>query len=130
MDLLQPPPLNEDQLKASFRSYETALQRLDQSALFAELARVNGLLQEQAQTSLTSLLLRERTSEIDRLDQLSPETESQSSDPADRPRPSPQSPPQMNSWQLLSGTSRLGPRLAAKLVVSSARAQAKRTGSR
>lgn len=120
------PPITSENLKESFQSYETSLARLDQPALFAELARVNGALQQQAQSTVISLLQREPSSAIDQLDQLSPMTDPLSDEAADRPRPSQPYPERTTSLQLLSGTSRLGPRLAAKLVVASSRARANR----
>lgn len=131
--LLQPPtaPLHPSEIAEAFESYQQTLTGMSTPQLLAELARVNDLLQAQSSSLLTSQLWQASHSAIDRLDQAQ-EPMSMTSPSPSEPDPSrPTSrPPQEPSKaiSLLAGTGRLGPRLAAKLVVSSARAQTRRNG--
>lgn len=131
---LLPPtaPLDPTEIAASFEGYRQTLATMSQPALLAELARVSALLQAQSSNLLTSQLWQASHSAIDHLDQApeptsmtmpSSPSEGDPSRPASRPTPEPS-----RAINLLAGTGRLGPRLAAKLVVSSARAQARKTG--
>lgn len=122
-------PLSEREIRESFRSYQQALSSLTPESLMAELGRVNALLEAQSSNLLTSRLWQESHSRIDTLDQAQEPTWMSPSDQApDRPT-SPLSPPtQPSAISLLAGTGRLGPKMAAKLVLSSARAQSRRMG--
>lgn len=112
-----------------YDGYQQALTFLPPERLMAELTRINGLLQEQSNSLLTGALWQASHSEIDRQGP-APEplsmTPSSDQDP-DRP-PSPRSLAPTSATSLLMGTGRIGPRLAAKLVMSSARAQSHRQG--
>lgn len=130
----QPPtgPLDPAEIASAFEGYQQTIQTMPRDQLLAELARVNGLLESQSSNLLTSQLWQASHSAIDRLDQ-PPEPTSMTTGssrfdadperPASRPSPEPS-----RAISLLAGTGRLGPRLAAKLVVSSARAQARKNG--
>lgn len=121
-----PRALSEKELREAYRSYERGLARLSPEQLMAEADRVAALIQSESQRAMTSLLLQERTSSLDRLDLASDPMEAPSGGWQDRP--SPRSPASTSEppWVALSGN-RIGPRLAAKLVVASARAQSKRS---
>lgn len=119
-----PRPMTEAQLHASFASYQRGLAMLSPSELMAELSRVSALLERQSNQALTSELLRASSSAMDRLDPPSDPMASPSGS-SDRSSPPPTT-AEPRSWELLARTSRLGPRLAAKLVVASARASARR----
>jgi hypothetical protein len=110
-----------------FDGYRQSLSLLNQEQLMEHLSRVNALLAAQSNNLLTGALWQASHSEIDRPDQApEPMSMSQSDQVHDRPT-SPRSLPMADSISLLAGTGRLGPRLAAKLVMSSARAQSNRT---
>lgn len=119
-------PISTEELRRMFDGYQTALTFLPPDRLMAELARVNALIESQSSNLLTGTLWQASHSEIDRPDQApEPSWMSQSGQAPDRPL-SPPSPPRTSAISLLAGTGRIGPRLAAKLVVSSARAQSHR----
>jgi hypothetical protein len=130
----QPPtaPLDPTEIASAFEGYQQTIQTMPRDQLLAELARVSALLESQSSNLLTSQLWQASHSAIDRLDQAQ-EPMSMTMDssrfgadperPASRPSPEPS-----RAISLLAGTGRLGPRLAAKLVVSSARAQTRRNG--
>jgi len=119
-------PLSTEDLRRMFDGYQTALNFLPPQQLMAELSRVNALIESQSSSLLTGTLWQASHSEIDRPD-LSPEPLSMSQSQPDPDRPlSPRSPAPTSAISLLAGTGRIGPRLAAKLVVSSARAQSHR----
>jgi hypothetical protein len=123
-----PLPLSTEDLHRTFDGYRQALSFLPPAQLMAELNRVSALLQDQSNSLLTGTLWQASHSEIDRLGPAEePLSMSQSEAGRDRPT-SPRSSPPTSSISLLAGTGRLGPRLAAKLIVSSARAQSYRTG--
>jgi len=119
-------PISTEDLRKMYDGYQQALTFLPPATLMAELARVNALIENQSSNLLTGTLWQASHSEIDRPD-LSPEPLSmgQSQPGHDRPL-SPRSPAPTSAISLLAGTGRIGPRLAAKLVVSSARAQSHR----
>lgn len=121
-------PISTEELRRMYDGYQQALTFLPPQQLMAELARVNALIESQSSSLLTGTLWQASHSEIDRPD-LSPEPTwmSQSEAAPDRPL-SPRSQPPVTAISLLAGTGRIGPRLAAKLVVSSARAQGRRAG--
>lgn len=119
-------PISTEDLRRMFDGYQTALSFLPPERLMEELARVNGLIESQSKSLLTGTLWQASHSEIDRPDQAQePLSMSQSGPGQDRPL-SPRSPTPTSAISLLAGTGRIGPRLAAKLVVSSARAQSHR----
>ena len=127
MDSLPPTPLplSTEDLRRMFDGYQQALSFLSPDKLMAELSRVNALIESQSKSLLTGALWQGSHSEIDRQ---GPAPEPLSMDPSaqdhDRPASRPSPPPTAAS--LLAGTGRVGPRLASKLIISSARAQTRR----
>lgn len=122
-----PLPLQNREIEEAFASYRTSLALLTPERLMEELTRVNALLQDQSSSLLTGQLWQASLSAIDRLDPAGEPTSTTPFDPApDRPTSRLSPAPPMSAISLLAGTGRLGPRLAAKLVVSSARAQSRR----
>lgn len=121
-----PPILGLPEPLEAFASYQRALAMLTPAELHQQLTAVNAALEAEANQRLTSLLqaASTRADSIDSLDQGSPEMEIPWTVP-DRSSSQESGAPK-TSWQLLSGTSRLGPRLAAKLVLASAKAQSRR----
>lgn len=127
-NLPAPQPISGREIETMFDGYRQSLSLLTPEQLMEHLSRVNGLLQDQSNNLLTGTLWQASHSAIDRLDQAQePMSMSQSEAAPDRPT-SPRLPPPSTAISLLAGTGRIGPRLAAKLVVSSARAQSQRTG--
>lgn len=121
------PRLTDAQVRASYRGYATALGSLTVPQLIAEADRVAALLESQRQTAMTSEMLQARVSSLDSPDQASDPMALPSPESDDRPsRRSTTSTPEQ-PWALLSG-SRIGPRLAQKLVLASARARSRREG--
>ncbi len=119
-----PTPWTEEDVRSWYGSYQRALASLTTEQLMAEADRVAGLIQQQSATAMTSSLLQARASQIDRLDQASDPMEALLESAAERSRPSPASTPEP-PWVSL-GRYRIGPRLAQKLILHSARAQARR----
>jgi len=118
-------PLSTEDLRRMFDGYQTALTLLPPQTLMQELARVNALIESQSSNLLTGTLWQASHSAIDQPDH-SPEPLSTGQSDRDHDRPTSPQPRPASATDLLAGTGRIGPRLAAKLVVSSARAQARR----
>lgn len=123
-----PQPITTDAMSGIFESYREALAQLTPENLMTELGRVNALIEAQSSSLLTSQLWQASHSAIDRLDQAS-EPSSMSPFGPGPERPTSDQPRQTGpsaAVPLLMGSGRLGPRLAAKIVVSSTRAQSRR----
>lgn len=113
-----------------FDSYRATLAKLSRPELLAHLTEINGQLETQARQTVANTLapsagLSDFLTALDR-----PQIRSIERDPSsshrgraaqDSPRSQPRSP-----LDLLAGSSRLGPRLAAKLVAASVRASGRR----
>lgn len=122
----------EAAIEGAFEHYRTALRTMDRTALLAHLTEINAQLESQRRETLSSALdpsavLSGLPSSIDL-----PVLRSIERDPPSSPRgreaqASPRS-PQPSPLDLLARSSRIGPRLAAKLVAASARASARRSG--
>jgi len=127
MDLPPPtlPRLREADLPKDIAVFETALSRLSIAQLVTLSTTISAQLQAQAQGALSQTLLDYHHQTLDSPVLRSTPQATPSSAAADRPAPRPTS-RQPQAWELLSTSNRLGPRLAAKLVVSSARSQAAR----
>lgn len=118
-----PPRINELEIDASARAYEQSLKSLTIPQLHSLLAQINGQLQAQATASVTALLTERLAQESQPLER-STRMPTRSSPPMDRGQaPSPSRPP--SPLELLVSGNRIGPRLAGRLVLSSARAVAR-----
>lgn len=117
------PRLTEATMLGAMAPYEAALERMSSSQLTQELTRINALMQQQAQ-STTESLLRAKLEQESQPHASSTRTPDPSPD-QDRGRPTTRS-PQPSPLDLLAASSRMGPRLAARLTLASARAQARR----
>lgn len=123
-----PPPQPEtpDQIRETWDRYRQTLANLPGSpteqivTLHGLLADVSARLELESR-SLVSRTLSDYASERDRLTLRSAPTA-----PPSSPRSSSESSPQPGPADLLARTSRLGPRLAQKLIVASARAASRR----
>lgn len=129
---LLPSSATEEAIEAGFARYQTALQGMDRSTLLRHLTEINGQLEAQRSSILSNVLaptagLSDFLTAIDRPQHRSIETDPRSSPRGREAQASPRSRPP-GPLDLLAGSSRLGPRLAAKLVAASARASAKRNG--
>jgi hypothetical protein len=119
--------LTEDQVRASFESFRRGLQMLSIPELMelsgrqaTEIARI--------QSAALSQWLSSTPPDLDvPVHHSTPTATPSSARPADRgQRPSPPESRPPSSLELLAGSSRVGPRLAAKLVARDARARARR----
>jgi len=121
------PPMDDLTTAELARQYEKVLTRLTIPQLLGQLTQINGLLQAQSQVSVTEALLAHSRSADQPGAALTPKAIQSPS--TDRAQPaSPGSTTRPAAWELLSASQRLGPRLAAKLVIASARAQQRRSG--
>jgi len=123
------PPLTDEAMIGVWTQYAAALESLPGGpeerlkTLHGLLADVSARLEEQNRSSISQALLEySRQTDIPVLRSTTRAIPRQSERSQDR-APSLQRSP----WDLLSGSSRIGPRLAQKLVVASARARASRT---
>ena len=114
------PAIDESTLPELWRQYERALERLTPQQLMEQLTAINSGLQPQPTSTLSNLLL-DRLHSADQPVVSSTTKATPSSADRDRPAASRPSPPP-SPIELLSRSQRLGPRLAAKLVLASARA--------
>lgn len=125
MDPISPsslPVIDEATMPEMWRQYEQALSRLSPEQLMAQLTAINSGLQAQSTWPVQSLLEARLQSADQPLVRSVPKVSRPSMDRA-AAAASPSLPP--SSLDLLSRSQRLGPRLAAKLVLASARAQAR-----
>lgn len=120
------PPDSEEAIRRSFEGYRMSLASLTPDQLMAHLTQINLALQEQARASLAATVsepLSDYLEKIDRVVLRSTPSEIQSPSPrglAAQGSPSSRPPSPLD---LLASSNRLGPRLAAKLVVASARSR-------
>lgn len=126
----EPPPLTSEQaFRETMDRYAASLANLPGTPqeritrLHALLADVSARLQTQASQSLTASLM-EYAQMQDRLVLRSTRTEPQRASSPDRG--SRESSPQPTSADLLSSSGRIGPRLATKLILASARSRTRR----
>lgn len=120
-----PRAFSETELRTGYASYQRALAMLSTDQLLAEADRVASLIEAQNRETMTSLLLRERVSSLDRSDLDSDPMALPSEASPDRPSPRSGATTPDPPWVALTG-SRIAPRLAAHLVIRSARAQARK----
>jgi len=119
------PPLREPDLIPQLAAYSKALEKLTIPQLLSLANEIAAAQQAQAQGALLQTLSDyHRMTDSPVLRSTPPGSPSL---PSDRPAP-PSSSPRPQAWELLSNSNRLGPRLAAKLVVSSVRSQSRRNG--
>jgi hypothetical protein len=128
------PPESSAAIARTFRGYQEMLARMDPDQLRSELSRINALLETQSRTALSELVrsgpsvtLSDYLQSLDRLvvRSIEPERPSSSS-PRGRAAQASQTSRPLSPLDLLAGTSRLGPRLAAKLAAASVRASGRR----
>jgi hypothetical protein len=128
-------PLTPAAIRRTWSGYQRALERMAAQpdaipVLQAHLTEINARLQAQMMTAMTDAVgdqLRQRVSSLDTLQLRSPRsTAALPTSPTDRgARPSPS--PQPGALDLLMARKGLGAKLAARLVVGSARAEHRRT---
>lgn len=122
-----PQPMDDPDLYRTFAGYRMALARMTPEQLLAHLTSINAALAQEAREA-TARAIYPTSGPTSSLDSPvgSMTMEPPSSSPMDRgARPSLSRPP--SPLELLSGSRRLGPRLAARLVAASAAAQARRS---
>lgn len=129
-----PQPNNPEALARTWDGYRQTLltmaRRPDGIRLLLEhLTTINSQLQAERERQMALVTSAPLSAYISNLDQLvlrSTPRERQSRSPRDRAAPASPRSPQPSPLDLLSRSNRLGPRLAAKLVAASARAEANR----
>jgi hypothetical protein len=125
---MPPQPDSQAAIQETFRAYRAALRQMDRRELLEHLTSINAQLEAQAQAQLARTIqapLSEYTSSIDRLVLRQPSTDRRSSPHRDRGVQA----SQPSSRQQLDPQTSWAQRLAAKLVLSSARAAARRRSS-
>lgn len=126
-----PSPIDDPNLIATYASFRQALTKLTLPELMELSARQAALLELEQRQAMTNLLSNGLSDSIQSLDRLSPSSRrtARQPSPADRgaaasptsaPRPLP------GAVDLLAGSKRLAPRVAAKLVLAEARRAADR----
>lgn len=123
-----PPPGRNDPDR-SWEAYRWALSRLTIPELLEHLTRINAAQEAQARslTATTAASLPSLADSLSSLDRIAPGPTAPASPwPTDRGGgPSPAS-PQPSAVDRLAATAKLGPRIAARLLLASARAQRRR----
>lgn len=120
------PRLTESDAFGTWSAFERLLPNLSNDQLLTMFTSATEALAAQTGASLLSRTLSDYASTLDSPVLRSTETATRSPS-SDRPRERPSLSPRPSSLDLLASSQRLGPRLAAKLVASSARAQGKRS---
>lgn len=123
-------PISRDEIEQLYSGYRGILQTMTPAQLAAELASLGRMIEQDQEARKASLLLSMSNSLIDQPVQHSTEPGIQSPDshrPMDRgaAASAPATRPQSSPLELLLGSSRTGPRLAAKLVLNDARRRAR-----
>lgn len=123
------PPISSSEIESWTREYERTLTRLSPAQLHSLLAQVNAQLQTSTTQAAVQPLLEKLAAESQPLARYSrtdpPTPPSSAQDRGQRPSPSPQPSP----LDLLAGRALLARRVAGKLVLAQAKAQARRRGA-
>lgn len=128
------PPGSVGAIERTFEGYRAWLRTATPDQLREQLTKINAALEEQSRTTLQSMVersggLSDYLTSLDRVQLRStpPDLPSSHSPRGRGAQGSPRSRPP-SPLDLLAGSGRLGPRLAAKLVAASARASRRRDG--
>lgn len=121
------PPDNETEIRRSFEGFRLALAQMTPEQLMGQLTTINAALEAEARTRLAATVSEPLSAYIEKLDRVVlRSTPSEIPSPSPRDRGDPRFPSRQPSpLDLLASSARLGPRLAAKLVVASARSRSR-----
>lgn len=125
------PPETEEAIERTFRGYRMWLQTQTPEQLASHAAELSARLEDQARASLGQVIgqppqLSDWLTSLDRVSFRSTPTATRPSSPRDRGQEPSLSSRQPSPMDLLASSQRLAPKIAARLVAASARAEARR----